>query len=97
MDSFFAVFAVLIAWPLLALVPAVVFVMLGRLRRKRIASVTGAIWAVYALYELGMRTRVLCSGDCNIRVDLLLIYPVLAVLTVVSVIALVRAHPTPTA
>lgn len=97
LDRFFAVFAVLIEWPLLALVPAAVFVVLGRLRRSRLANVTGVVWAIYALYELGMRTRVLCAGECNIRVDLLLIYPVLAALTVVAAIALVRARPEPVA
>jgi hypothetical protein len=31
-----------------------------------------------------MQIRVLCSGKCNIRVDLLLIYPVLSALTLAS-------------
>ena len=33
------------------------------------------LWATYAIYEYLMYTRVLCSGDCNIRIDLLAIYP----------------------
>jgi hypothetical protein len=37
----------------------------------------GIVWALYAGYETGMQQRWLCSGECNIRVDLLLIYPAL--------------------
>jgi hypothetical protein len=40
--------------------------------------------------------RVLCTGECNIRVDLLLIYPVLAVTSVVGLAiagASLRARP----
>jgi hypothetical protein len=40
-----------------------------------------AAWLVYAPYEYLMHARVLCSGECNIRVDLLLFWPVLAALT----------------
>jgi hypothetical protein len=32
---------------------------------------------LYAAYETGMQQRWLCTGECNIRVDLLLIYPIL--------------------
>ena len=34
----------------------------------------------YCVYEYLMYARVLCSGECNIRVDLLLAYPALAIL-----------------
>jgi hypothetical protein len=34
-----------------------------------------------------MKLRILCSGECNIRVDLLLFYPLLLVLTVLGAIA----------
>lgn len=40
------------------------------------------VWALYAGYEYLMYARVLCSGECNIRVDLLLIYPALVISTV---------------
>jgi hypothetical protein len=35
------------------------------------------LWLAYAIYEYLMYARVLCSGECNIRIDLLVIYPVL--------------------
>ena len=38
-------------------------------------TVLAFIWLFYAAYELLMYKRVLCTGECNIRVDLLLIYP----------------------
>ncbi len=33
-----------------------------------------------------MQIRVLCSGECNIRVDLLLIYPILLVYSIAAII-----------
>ena len=42
----------------------------------------GVLWALYAVYEYLMYTRVLCTGECNIRVDLMLIYPGLLGLTI---------------
>lgn len=43
--------------------------------------VASVAWLLYAVYEYLMHTRVLCSGECNIRVDLLLLWPVLLILT----------------
>jgi len=37
-----------------------------------------------------MRLRWLCTGECNIRVDLLLIYPVLLVISGVAALGFVR-------
>ena len=39
--------------------------------------VLALLWLAYCVYEYLMYARVLCSGECNIRVDLLLIYPAL--------------------
>ncbi|WP_144289930.1 hypothetical protein [Ideonella sp. A 288] len=44
---------------------------------RRGFAVLALCWAAYAGYETLMFRRVLCSGECNIRVDLLLIYPAL--------------------
>jgi hypothetical protein len=38
-----------------------------------------------------MKWRVLCSGECNIRVDLLVLYPALVVLARLGVISALRA------
>lgn len=48
------------------------------------AAAAAVLWSAYALYELLMYVRILCSGDCNIRVDLLLVWPVLLVVNVVA-------------
>lgn len=92
MEIFFSSFAIFVAQPLLALVPAVVFLILARLRRSGFALVTGIVWIAYTLYEAGMYARILCSGECNIRIDLLLIYPVLAILTVAAIVKVFSRH-----
>ena len=43
--------------------------------RRRGFLVLALLWVTYSGYEYLMYKRVLCSGECNIRVDLLLIYP----------------------
>jgi hypothetical protein len=79
-----------IAWPWLALVPAVVFgALYARSKTPRI-GLTALAWTGYAAYEFGMQRRWLCSGECNIRVDLLLLYPMLLVLSVIALVAAVR-------
>lgn len=55
-----------------------------RLSMNAALAVAGSLWLVYALYEFLMYRRVLCSGDCNIRVDLLVIYPVLLAITLAA-------------
>lgn len=54
--------------------------------------VLAVLWVAYALYEYLMYRRIRCSGECNIRVDLVLIYPALIVSTLwVAEAAVVRA------
>jgi hypothetical protein len=83
--------AIFIQYPWLAAVIGVILVGLGKWRRRPTAVVAGGIWLLYAAYESAMRLRWLCSGECNIRVDLLLIYPFLLVTTVVGLASLLRA------
>ena len=45
--------------------------------RRRGFLVLALMWLAYSGYEYLMYKRVFCSGECNIRVDLLLIYPAL--------------------
>ena len=72
---------IFIQYPSLAALIGVFLVGLGRWRGRRTAMVVGVIWLLYAAYETAMRLRWLCSGECNIRVDLLLIYPLLLAAT----------------
>jgi hypothetical protein len=86
--------AVLIAYPLLAFVPAAAFFALFAVSRRFPILVTALSWLAYVPYEYAMKLRLLCSGECNIRVDLLLIYPVLIALTVVSLVVFVTTART---
>jgi hypothetical protein len=74
----------LIAYPLIALVVGGAFVGLWRWRRARSAAIAGLLWLIYGGYEYLVYARILCSGECNIRVDLLVIYPVLMVVSLVA-------------
>lgn len=48
------------------------------------------LWIGYAAYETWVQAT--CTGECNIRVDLLLIWPLLLAVTVLAIVsAVVRA------
>ena len=74
--------SIFIAYPWLAAVIGAVFVTLGWKARRWGVVTIGVVWVIYAAYETGMHQRWLCTGECNIRVDLLLIYPMLLVASV---------------
>jgi hypothetical protein len=76
----------LIPHPWLAMVPAAVLALAGKMARLRSLFVVAALWASYSGYEYLMKVRVLCSGECDIRIDLLAIYPAL-ILGTVAVLA----------
>ena len=80
-----------IAYPWLAALVGLLLGAIGWGRRRWGVVAVGAIWALYALYETGMQQRWLCTGECNIRIDLLLIYPALLLLTVIAAVSLIRA------
>jgi len=75
----------IISYPWIAVVVAALFLLLWFRRRTRSAALAGALWLVYAVYEFLIHFRVWCSGECNIRVDLLLLYPVLAGVSILAV------------
>ncbi len=97
MDRLFGAMAIFIEYPLLAAVVGIVLIGLGRRAHRRVAAGVGVVWLLYALYEFGMKQRWLCSGECNIRIDLLAIYPVLLIALVAAAVSLLRAaagrHP----
>jgi hypothetical protein len=68
------------------------FLALGYARFRRPAVLVAALaWLAYVPYEQAMSLRILCTGECNIRVDLLLLYPVLAIVSLVAAFAVVKA------
>jgi hypothetical protein len=72
----------LIDHPWLALLGAAALALLWGSTRSRIALAAAVLWVAYAGWEITVsEDRV----DANIRIDLLVIYPVLAVLTVLAV------------
>jgi hypothetical protein len=79
-----------IEFPLLAAAIGVVFLVLYTISRRTTGLVAALGWLGYGAYELGMRLRLLCTGECNIRVDLLLIYPILLLITVTAVVSFLR-------
>jgi hypothetical protein len=90
-----SIMAIFTQYPWMAAVIGLLLVVLGRARGRRTAIVVGVIWLLYAAYETAMRLRWLCSGECDIRVDLLLIYPLLLAATVVGMVSLLRARRPP--
>ncbi len=91
MSAWDRVISVFMVSPFLAGVPGCVFLVLYLIRRRRPALLTGLAWLLYAGYEYAVKRRLLCSGDCNIRADLLFIYPVLLVVSLRGIVALLRS------
>jgi len=82
----------MVGYPWLALVPGVLLLVLYGRTRRLSALLVGLAWLAYCLYEYAMKLRILCSGECNIRIDLLAIYPMLVV---GSAVALIRSLAAP--
>ena len=76
----------LIGLPLFAVLFGLLIVACFKLAHSHLLLATGTLWIAYGVYEYLMQIRVLCIGECNIRVDLLLIYPVLLALTLASLV-----------
>ncbi|HET7343532.1 MAG TPA: hypothetical protein VFL90_18860 [Methylomirabilota bacterium] len=86
MEALYRTLGVMTEQPWLAAVPAVAFLALFALSRTSITLVAAAAWLAYLGYEYAMKLRLLCSGECNIRVDLLLLYPLLVVLSLAALV-----------
>ena len=61
-----------------------------RYRRPAIGAAT-VLFGLHASYEYLIAIRYLCSGDCNIRVDLLLIVPILLIAAIGAIWSAVAA------
>ena len=95
MDMLFRNMAVLIEHPLLAAVPGAVFVALFAVSRKLLVLIAAVAWLAYLPYEYAMKLRLLCSGDCDIRLDLMVLYPALLIISVVGLAVFARARVRP--
>jgi hypothetical protein len=90
MDQLFRAMAIFIEYPILAAVIGIILLGLGWGARRRVVVGVGIGWLLYSLYEFSMKQRWLCSGECNIRIDLLLIYPLLLIGSVAAGLSLLR-------
>ena len=73
-------------YPWLVLIPVVLFFFIGLAAKARFATATAILWLIYGLYEWMMYARILCGGDCNIRIDLVVIYPLLLLASLTALI-----------
>jgi hypothetical protein len=94
MDRLLEWMAVFMRYPALAAAIGAALVVAGRRAHRRLAVLTGITWLLYALYESGMKWGVLCSGECDIRIDLLAIYPMLFVMLIAGSVSLLWAVAT---
>ena len=82
---------IFIRQPFLAAVPCLVLAGFFAASMRPVVLAAAGLWLIYVPYEYAIKFRLLCSGDCNIRVDLLLIYPVLLVVTLIACVVFARA------
>ncbi|HEY5900463.1 MAG TPA: hypothetical protein VIV54_23070 [Burkholderiales bacterium] len=87
-DLVFQTFAVFIKWPLGAFIPAAAFGAAYAWCRRIVVLSASLAWALYAMLETLNKAGITCSGECNIRIDLLIIYPVLWIISIAGVVAL---------
>lgn len=77
----FAVIGMLVIFPFGATIIGAIYIRMFLKLKIKSALLCGFAWIFYSVYEYLMYTRVLCSGECNIRIDLLFIYPFLLLLS----------------
>jgi len=83
-------FAFFVQYPGLCLAVGIVFLLCYRFAlRSRVMLMTGALWCIYAAYEFYMQSSFGCAPECNIRVDLAIIFPLLALSSIIAVIQLI--------
>jgi CDP-diglyceride synthetase len=62
----------------LAAAAMTLFLVVTAIRRPRPAGMLAVVlWAAYAVYEYYVANGTLCDANCNIRVDLVLMFPLL--------------------
>lgn len=60
-------------------------------RRRRWVLVATLAWLMYLAWEFALKMGFGCpAGGCDIRIDVLIIYPALLLLSVVAIVATLR-------
>lgn len=75
-----------IGHPWIAFFPAIIFLLLYRHKRSGWMMAASLCWLAYTLYEFAMSLKLICTGECNIRVDLILVYPLLVVISTIALV-----------
>lgn len=65
------------------------FILVVSYKKGKVHYISVALWLLYPIYEIWLQLN--CSGECNIRVDLLIIYPVILVFTVASLVKIITS------
>jgi hypothetical protein len=78
--------AVMAGYPILILLPVALFAALAWFTRGRVVRWVAIAWAVYGVYETLRFFRILCFGECHERLDLVVIYPLLALASAVGLV-----------
>ena len=73
---------------LVCLAIAALFVVAWLYTRGVVVLVAIVLWAIFPLYNYWILNN--CSGDCNIRIDLLLIAPILLIVSVLALVSVIR-------
>jgi len=82
----FTLLAMFIIAPFAATLIGVIYLWMFYKLRTKSSMLAGVLWVLYSIYEYLMYLRVLCTGECNIRIDLLGIYPLLLVLSLAATV-----------
>ena len=86
MSAVFSFLPVFVEYPVLAAIPGIIFVALHHFRRRVVILCTAILWLLYMLYESSIKFGFVCPEGCNIRVDLLLIFPILLFMSVIATV-----------
>ena len=93
-DLLLAPMTFFVAYPVAAALIGGFFLFLAHRTPRRVGRGMGVAWLLYAAYETGMQQRWLCSGECNIRIDLFVIGPLLILGSLATMVRIWRAHRT---
>jgi hypothetical protein len=92
-EFIFLPFSLMIAYPFLSLIPSFILGGMYCYKRKKLIAMTAFLWFCYFIYETLNSLRITCSGECNIRVDLLLLAPLFYCLTALSLAIFFQSPP----
>jgi glycerol-3-phosphate acyltransferase PlsY len=80
----------LVEYPFFALFPAVVFAGASLWWHSRTAWIAALLWAAYVAYEIVLGFY--CTHLCQDRLDLLVVYPLLGLVTMMAAVQLYVRH-----